>query len=97
MSAKFGALGLPKQAAFDYSPHGIRVNSVAPGAIDTPMLQAALVKFGLDPVTYPRQLSLLDRFAQASEVAQDNLWLISDLSSYVTGTVLSIDGGYTSM
>ena len=81
----------------DYSPSGIRVNSVAPGAIDTPMLQEALIKFGLDPVTYPKQLSMLGRFAQASEVAEGNLWLISDLSSYVTGTVLSIDGGYTAM
>ena len=97
VAAKFGVIGLTKQAAFDYSPHGIRVNTVAPGAIDTPMLQDAMVKFGLDPVTYPKQLSLLGRFAQASEVAQGNLWLISDLSSYVTGTVLSIDGGYTAM
>ncbi|MGI5912307.1 MAG: SDR family oxidoreductase [Syntrophomonadaceae bacterium] len=40
---------------------------------------------------------MLSRFAQASEVAQGNLWLVLDLSSYVTGTVLCIDGGYTAM
>lgn len=97
VSAKFGVIGLTKQAAFDYSPHGIRVNAVAPGAIDTPMLQDAMIQFGLDPVTYPKQLSLLGRFAQASEVAEGNMWLISDRSSYVTGIVLSIDGGFTSM
>ncbi|NLA96083.1 MAG: SDR family oxidoreductase [Clostridiaceae bacterium] len=97
VAAKHGVIGLTRQAAMDYSPSGIRVNSVAPGAIDTPMLQEALIKFGLDPVTYPKQLSMLGRFAQASEVAEGNLWLISDLSSYVTGTVLSIDGGYTAM
>lgn len=97
VAAKHGVIGLTRQAAMDYSHLGIRVNSVAPGAIDTPMLQEALIKFGLDPVTYPKQLSMLGRFAQASEVAEGNLWLISDLSSYVTGTVLSIDGGYTAM
>ena len=78
-------------------PHQIRVNSVAPGAIDTPMLQGALVQFGLDPVDYAKQLSMLGRFAQPEEVAEANLWLASDDSSYVTGTVLNVDGGYTAM
>lgn len=97
IAAKHGVIGLTKAAAMDYSPHGIRVNSVAPGAIDTPMLQAALVQFGFEPVAYAKQLSMLCRFAQASEVAEANLWLISDHSSYVTGATISVDGGYTAM
>ncbi|WP_273380984.1 SDR family NAD(P)-dependent oxidoreductase [Symbiobacterium thermophilum] len=90
-------IGLTKQAAMDYSPQGIRVNAVAPGAVDTPMLQKALVEFNLEPVSYAKQLSLLGRFAQASEVAEVNLWLASDRSSYVTGAVYTVDGGYTAM
>jgi NAD(P)-dependent dehydrogenase (short-subunit alcohol dehydrogenase family) len=97
IAAKHGVIGLTKSAALDYSPQGIRVNSVAPGAIDTPMLQGAIIEFGLDPVEYPKQLSMLGRFAQPIEVAQANVWLISDLSSYVTGATISVDGGYTAM
>jgi NAD(P)-dependent dehydrogenase (short-subunit alcohol dehydrogenase family) len=97
IAAKHGVIGLTKSAAMDYSPQGIRVNSVAPGAIDTPMLQGAIIQFGLDPVEYPKQLSMLGRFAQPSEVAQANVWLVSDLSSYVTGATIAVDGGYTAM
>lgn len=97
IAAKHAVIGVTKSAAMDYSPKGIRINSVAPGAIDTPMLQGALDQFGFDPVEYAKKLSMLGRFAQASEVAQANAWLASDLSSYVTGTVLNVDGGYTSM
>lgn len=95
--AKHGVIGLTKSAAMDYSPKGIRVNTVVPGAIDTPMLQGALEQFGLDPVAYAKQLSSLGRFAQAKEVAHANLWLVSDLSSYVTGATIPVDGGYTAM
>ncbi|HZW97307.1 MAG TPA: SDR family oxidoreductase [Bacillota bacterium] len=97
VSAKHGVIGLTKQAAMDYSPHGIRINTVCPGAIDTPMLQAALVQFNLDPIEYPKQLSMLGRFAQPEEVGEANLWLVSDLSSYVTGATICVDGGYTAM
>lgn len=97
VAAKHAVIGVTKQAAMDYSPEGVRINSVAPGAIDTPMLQGALEQFGFDPVEYAKQLSMLGRFAQSEEVAQANMWLASDASSYVTGTVLAVDGGYTSM
>lgn len=97
VAAKHGVIGLTKQAAMDYSNKGIRINSVAPGVIDTPMLRGAIEQFGFDPEEYAKQLSMLDRFAQAEEVAQANLWLASDLSSFVTGAVLNVDGGYTSM
>lgn len=95
VAAKHGVNGLTKVAALENGQHNIRVNSVAPGAIDTPMLRGALEQFGLDPVAYAPQLSLLNRFAQPSEVAQASLWLASDLSSYVTGTTIHVDAGYT--
>lgn len=93
-AAKAGVVGMTKTAAMENGPHNIRVNSVAPGAIDTPMLRAALVQFGLDPNHYSKQMSNLGRFAEASEVAEASLWLCSDASSYVTGTVLHVDGGF---
>lgn len=94
VAAKHGVNGLTKVAALENGELNIRVNTVAPGAIDTPMLRGALEQFGLDPETYAPQLSLLNRFARADEVAQANLWLASDLSSYVTGTVIHVDAGY---
>lgn len=97
VSAKHAVIGLTKSVAMDYSPHGIRVNSVAPGAIDTPMLRGALEQFGFDADEYAKKLSMLGRFAKAEEVAQANLWLVSDDSSYVTGAVYTVDGGYTAM
>ena len=97
IAAKHAVIGLTKSAAIDYSPHNIRVNSVAPGAIDTPMLRGALEQFNLNAEDYAKQLSMLGRFAKAEEVAQANLWLASDDSSFVTGAVYSVDGGYTAM
>lgn len=97
IAAKHAVIGLTKSAAMDYSPYQIRINSVAPGAIDTPMLRGALEQFGFDATAYAKQLSMLGRFANADEVAKANLWLASDDSSYVTGAVINVDGGYTAM
>lgn len=97
IAAKHAVIGLTKSAAMDYSPHQIRINTVAPGAIDTPMLRGALEQFGFDPAAYAKQLSMLGRFANAEEVAKAHLWLASDDASYVTGAIISVDGGYTAM
>ncbi len=51
-------------------------------------------EFGLDEETYAPQLSLLERFGQTREIAQASLWLASDASSYITGTVIHADAGY---
>ena len=95
VAAKHGVVGITKVAALENGKYNIRVNSVAPGAIDTPMLRGALEQFGLKEEDYAPQLSLLNRFGQAKEVAQATLWLASDLSSYVTGTTIHADAGYT--
>lgn len=94
VAAKHGVVGATKVAALENGKHQIRVNSVAPGAIDTPMLQGALEEFGLDEESYAPQLSLLERFGQAKEIAHASLWLASDQSSYVTGTTIHADAGY---
>lgn len=97
ISAKHAVIGLTKSAAMDYSPHQIRVNPVAPEAIDTPMLRGAIEQFELNAEEYAKQLSMLGRFARAEEVAKAHLWLASDDASYVTGAIIAVDGGYTAM
>ncbi len=94
VAAKHGVNGITKVAAMEYGPHKIRVNAVAPGAIDTPMLRNALVQFNLTEEQFAPALSLLNRFGKPEEVAQASLWLASDQSSYVTGTTLHVDAGY---
>lgn len=96
VAAKHGVEGMTKVAALENGDKNIRINSVAPGAIDTPMLRGALEQFGFTEEDYAPQLSLLNRFGQPEEIAQANLWLASDQSSYVTGTTIHADAGYTS-
>ncbi len=96
VAAKHGVVGLTKVAAMENGHRAIRVNTVAPGAIDTPMLQASLARRGQTEADFAPRLSLLNRFGKADEVAQATLWLASDLSSYVTGTTIHADAGYTS-
>jgi NAD(P)-dependent dehydrogenase (short-subunit alcohol dehydrogenase family) len=96
VAAKHAVVGMTKVAAMENGPLNIRVNSVAPGAIDTPMLRGALEQFGFTEEQYAPQLSLLNRFGQPREIAQASLWLASDASSYVTGTTIHADAGYTS-
>lgn len=94
VAAKHGVIGLTKVAALENGTHRIRVNAVAPGAIDTPMLRNALDALGATEADFAAVLSLLGRFGEAREVAQASLWLASDLASYVTGTTINVDAGY---
>jgi NAD(P)-dependent dehydrogenase (short-subunit alcohol dehydrogenase family) len=96
VAAKHGVLGLTKVASLENAPHGIRVNTVCPGAIDTPMVRGALETVGLTEEEFAPVLSLFGRFGRPEEVAQASLWLCSDLASYVTGATLAVDAGYTS-
>lgn len=97
IASKHGVIGLTKSAAMDYSPHGIRVNTIAPGAVDTPMLRRQMAHTGRDLDATGKRLSTLGRAGQPVEIAQASMWLASDASSYVTGATLPVDGGYTSM
>jgi glucose 1-dehydrogenase len=96
VAAKHGVIGLTKVASLENAPLGIRVNTVCPGAIDTPMIRGALETAGLTEAEFAPVLSLLGRFGKPEEVGQASLWLCSDLASYVTGATLSVDAGYTS-
>ena len=93
-ATKHGVVGLTKTAAIEYAGSGIRVNAVAPGAIDTPMLRGAMAARGSKESDVLSRLSLVGRFGAPSEIANAVLWLCSDQSSYTMGHVLAVDGGY---
>ena len=92
-ASKHAVLGLVRAAGTDYARHGIRVNAIAPGAIDTPMLRSALERRGGDPARAVAQLSPSGRYGQPEEIAQAALWLSSSASSFVVGHALAVDGG----
>ena len=83
---------LTKSAAIQYASEGIRVNSVHPGTIVTPMSEAGRADPELGKLILSR--TPLGRFGQPEEIAYGVLYLASDESSYVTGSELVIDGGY---
>jgi NAD(P)-dependent dehydrogenase (short-subunit alcohol dehydrogenase family) len=92
-SSKHAVLGLTRSAALDYARSGIRVNAICPGAIDTPMLRAAIARRGRDADEVASRLSQFGRFGTPGEIAQAALWLCSDASSFTTGHALGVDGG----
>lgn len=95
-AAKHGVIGLTKAASLENAAHGIRVNAVCPGAIDTPMIRYSMDSTGRREQDLAPRLSLFGRFGQPEEVAEASLWLCSDNSSFVTGHALAADGGYLS-
>ena len=84
---KFAVRGLTKVASKEWGRHGIRVNSIHPGIIDTPMMEG----FPLDDMAKNVPLG---RYAGPDEVAKLALWLASDASGYSTGSEFLVDGGY---
>ncbi|MFP3822039.1 SDR family oxidoreductase, partial [Bacillus sp. SIMBA_008] len=78
---KHGVEGLTKAAAFEYGVRGIRINSLAPGAIKTPMLTAALESQNLTEEDIIPKMSLVGRLGDVKEVAQGSLFLSSDEAS----------------
>jgi 3alpha(or 20beta)-hydroxysteroid dehydrogenase len=92
VGSKFASRGMTKHAAVQYGPDGIRVNSVHPGYIKTPMMAAATDEEGGGIAS---QIPL-GRMAEPEEVTELVLWLASDASSYVTGAEHVIDAGLTS-
>jgi len=91
VAAKHGVVGLTKAAAIEYANQNIRVNSIGPGYILTPLLTNALDEATLKTIA---GLHPIGRLGRSEEVAQLALFLGSDQSSFVTGSYYPVDGGY---
>ena len=90
-ASKHGIIGLVRCMAYDHAQENIRANAICPGVMNTPLV-ASVPEEHIAPY---RKTSLLERFAEPSEVANAALFLASDESSYVTGSAMVVDGGYT--
>lgn len=91
-ATKSALLGFTLSAAYDYGPHNIRVNALCPGPIQTRISPAP----GTPHYQWQCEQTVMKRVGTPREVAYAALFLASDEASYVTGTVLPVDGGWTS-
>jgi NAD(P)-dependent dehydrogenase (short-subunit alcohol dehydrogenase family) len=91
VAAKHGVVGLTKTAALEYADKNIRVNSVGPGYILTPLLTKSLTP---DMMNGLAAMHPIGRLGTAEEVAELVLWLSSSKASFVTGSYYPVDGGY---
>jgi NAD(P)-dependent dehydrogenase (short-subunit alcohol dehydrogenase family) len=91
-ASKHAVAGLTKSAALELAPHGIRVNAIAPGPVDTGLLHA--MRAGKQHIVQaPSPKVPMDRVARPDEMGGTAVWLASSASSYVTGAIISVDGG----
>jgi NAD(P)-dependent dehydrogenase (short-subunit alcohol dehydrogenase family) len=91
VSAKHGVIGLTEAAALEYANQKIRVNSIGPGYITTPLLTNTLSEEAMNALV---GLHPMGRLGTSEEVAELALWLCSDKASFVTGAYYNVDGGY---
>ena len=90
---KAGLVQLVRTAAAEFGPFNVRVNAVGPGIVDTPL--TAQIKADAEWYAAYADKSALKRWARADEMVGPTLFLVSDAASYVTGTILFADGGWT--
>jgi A-factor type gamma-butyrolactone 1'-reductase (1S-forming) len=93
-ASKHGVVGLTRTAAVEHGCHGIRVNALAPGLTNTPMVKELVEDPNVD-MNELLAVTPLGRIAEPREIAEAALWLTSPASSYVTGHVLVVDGGFS--
>ncbi|MCV2522311.1 dihydroanticapsin 7-dehydrogenase [Bacillus velezensis] len=98
-ASKGGVLQLTRSMAVDYAKHNIRVNCVCPGIIDTPLNEKSFLENNegtLEEIKKEKaKVNPLLRLGKPEEIANVMLFLASDLSSYMTGSAIAADGGYT--
>ncbi|MEO3887725.1 SDR family NAD(P)-dependent oxidoreductase [Nonomuraea sp. B5E05] len=94
-ATKAGLVQLLRTAAAEFGPHGVRVNAIAPGVVETPLTK----QIKNDPGWYDAYAakSALGRWAAAEEMAGAVVYLAGDAASFVTGSVLYVDGGWTAV
>jgi len=93
-ASKHGVIGLTRALAIEWGRHGVRVNSVAPGVVDTPLVRANLPADHVQHAMVDRVP--LGRLARAEEQAGPTLFLLSEGASFINGAVLPVDGGTSS-
>jgi len=91
VAAKHGVIGLTEAAALEYADKKIRINSIGPGYIHTPLLTNSLSDEAMKALV---GLHPIGRLGTSEEVAELALWLNSDKASFVTGSYYNVDGGY---
>jgi len=98
-AAKHGVVGLTKVAAMEYASQGVRIAAVCPGFVETPMMDEAARIGGVEKDAFYAALggfSSAKRVGKPEEIAEAVIWLCSDAASFVTGSTLVVDGGWTS-
>jgi 2-keto-3-deoxy-L-fuconate dehydrogenase len=96
IAAKGAIISLTRTMAVDFAGDGIRVNAIAPGAIETPMLKRSFARHADSEAVREtsRNRHAMKRFGKVEEVAEAALYLAGDASSFTTGIVLPVDGGW---
>jgi len=92
-ASKHAVLGMVKNLAIEWGRHGVRVNGIAPGPVDTPLLRR-----NVPPTFFSRVFEdriPLGRLARADEIASASLMLLSDAASFINGAMVPVDGGMT--
>ena len=94
-ATKAALAGYVKSLALELSAQGIRVNSIHPGVVETPLLEVSNGTFGEEELGNLRQKYPLKRFGKPEDIARCAVYLLSDASSWMTGSNILIDGGFT--
>ncbi|MCX7381973.1 MAG: SDR family NAD(P)-dependent oxidoreductase [Alphaproteobacteria bacterium] len=93
VASKHAVVGLTKQMAMEFGEYGIRVNAVAPGVVRTPLTERYFQDAAMTQTI--RDIHAVGRWAEPAEVARAILFLAAEENSFITGTTLAVDGGWT--
>ncbi len=90
-ASKHGVIGMTRALAIEWGRHGVRINAIAPGVVDTPLVRANIPPDHLKHAMLDRVP--MGRLSRADEQAGPTLFLLSDAASFINGSVLTVDGG----
>ena len=94
VASKGGVIGLTKALALDLAPHGITVNTIPPGAIETPMMQRAEARGDLPAISAVAARAPVGRLGTGEDIAAACAFLCSDDAGYITGQAINVNGGW---